>query len=62
MKIKVNPDQEKAKKIKDAIQNNDGYCICQIEKNNNTKCICQNFLDNPEIGWCFCGLYYKEEI
>ena len=62
MKIKVNPDRKKANKIREAIKKNGGYCICQIEKNNNTKCICQNFLDNPEIGRCFYGLYYKEEI
>lgn len=51
MKIKVNPDRK-----------NGGYCTCQIEQNENTRCVCRNFLDNPEIGWCFCGLYYKEEI
>jgi ferredoxin-thioredoxin reductase catalytic subunit len=62
MKIKVNPDRKKAEKIREAIKKNDGYCICQIEQNKNTRCVCRNFLDSPEIGWCFCGLYYKEEI
>ena len=62
MKIKINSNKETVEKIREDINKNDGYCPCQIEKNNNTKCICHNFLDDPKIGWCFCGLYYKEEI
>jgi len=62
MKIKINPDKEQVDKIREEIVKNDGYCTCQVEKSENTRCVCRNFLDSPEIGWCFCGLYYKEEI
>lgn len=62
MKININPDKEQADKIREEIVKNDGYCTCQVEKSENTRCVCHNFLDSPEIGWCFCGLYYKEEI
>lgn len=60
MKITLNNDENEVKKIKEAIRNNQGYCPCQIEKNENTKCICKNFLNQKESGWCHCGLYYKD--
>lgn len=59
MKITLNNDENEVKKIKEAIRNNQGYCPCQIEKNENTKCMCKNFLNQKESGWCHCGLYYK---
>lgn len=62
MKIKINPDKERADKIREEIVKNNGYCTCQVEKSENTKCLCSNFLSLPKIGWCFCHLYYKEEI
>lgn len=60
MKITQNPNKEEANCIKEKIKENDGYCPCQLEKNENTKCICKNFLNQEEDGWCHCGLYYKE--
>lgn len=60
MKITINNNEEEVKIIKEAILNNQGYCPCQLERNENTKCICQEFLDQPISGWCHCGLYYKE--
>ena len=60
MKITQNPNKEEANYIKGKIKENDGYCPCQLEKNENTKCICKNFLNQEEDGWCHCGLYYKE--
>lgn len=62
MRISINTDKEKAKMIKESIVKNGGFCTCQLEKNEDTRCICRNFLNKTEIGWCFCGLYYKEEI
>lgn len=59
MKITQNPNKEEVNYIKGKIKENDGYCPCQLEKNENTKCICQNFLNQKEDGWCHCGLYYK---
>lgn len=60
MEIRVNPDKEIVKEIKEKIKNNDGYCPCQIEKSDRTKCICKNFLEGTDE-WCHCGLYYKKE-
>lgn len=59
MKITQNLNKEEVNYIKGKIKENDGYCPCQLEKNENTKCICQNFLNQKEDGWCHCGLYYK---
>ena len=60
MSIKLNPDKEKVATIRQAVKDNDGYCPCQIEKNERTKCICLNFLEGDEE-WCHCGLYQKIE-
>lgn len=59
-KISVNPDKDKVAEIRQAVKDNDGYCPCQLERNEDTKCICNNFLKQEESGWCHCGLYYKE--
>lgn len=56
--LKVNPDKELVQEIREAIKNNDGYCPCQLEKNERTKCICKNFIES-EDEWCHCGLYQK---
>ena len=61
MKITENPNKEEVNYIKEKIKENDGYCTCQLEKNENTKCICKSFLNQKENGWCHCGLYYKED-
>ena len=60
MKIIQNPNKEEVNYIKEKIQENDGYCPCQLEKNEATKCICKKFLNQKEVGWCHCGLYYKD--
>ena len=59
MKIKVNPDKELVKEIRDALKANDGYCPCRIEKTPENKCMCKEFLEQ-ESGMCHCGLYIKE--
>ena len=33
---------------------NDGYCPCQVEKNEDTKCPCKMFRESHE---CVCELY-----
>lgn len=58
MKISITPDKEKQKEILEAIKENDGYCCCQLQKNERTKCICLNFLEGLDE-WCHCGLYHK---
>ena len=37
MKITENPNKEEVNYIKEKIKENDGYCPCQLEKNENTK-------------------------
>lgn len=61
MKIKVNPDKEKAERIRKLVKENDGYCPCSLVKNEDTKCPCKEFLESQELGECHCGLYVKEE-
>lgn len=61
MKVIINPDREHVEQIRQKIQENDGYCPCQIKKNIDTRCMCKSFLEMKEAGWCHCLLYYKEE-
>ena len=49
-------------KIREAIKNNDGYCVCSIIKNNDTKCMCKKFREKNEDCVCECGLYSKKII
>lgn len=58
MQILTTSNEKEKENILKAIKENDGYCCCQLEKNERTKCICLNFLEGPD-GWCHCGLYYK---
>lgn len=41
-----------------AIKANDGYCVCAVSKNPDTKCMCKEFREQKE-GLCHCGLYKK---
>ena len=45
-----------------AIKDNDGYCICSINKTPETKCMCKEFREQCCEGPCHCGLYKKEFI
>ena len=54
-------DEERARKITEALKKNGGYCPCSIVKNEDHKCMCKDFLSRTEPGWCHCGLYYMEE-
>lgn len=58
MTIKLTPDKEHVKEIREKIKANDGYCPCSITKNKDTKCMCKAFLEMDE-GTCHCGLYIK---
>ena len=61
LKITYNQDKQIVDKILDALDKNNGYCPCKIEKNNDTKCMCKEFKEQKE-GYCHCGLYIKENI
>jgi ferredoxin-thioredoxin reductase catalytic subunit len=60
MKIKVNPDKDFVKEMRNSLKDNNGYCPCSPFKNEDTKCMCKNFREQTETGYCHCGLYYKE--
>lgn len=55
IKIEKTPDSQE---IETAIAENDGYCVCAVEKNADTKCMCKSFREQSE-GLCHCGLYKK---
>lgn len=59
MKIKLNPDKDHVRSIKERLEANGGYCPCTLVKNEDAKCMCKEFreLDN---GMCHCGLFIKE--
>lgn len=60
MTIRVNEDKEFANDLRKRIQENDGYCLCAIEKTPYTKCMCKEFLEKKDKGYCNCKLYRKE--
>lgn len=60
IKIKTNPDKEHVQIIREKLKDNDGYCPCSIQRNEDVKCICKKFRDQVERGEpgeCHCGLY-----
>ena len=61
LKITYNQDKQIVDNILDALDKNNGYCPCKLEKNNDTKCMCKEFREQKE-GYCHCGLYIKEDI
>lgn len=61
LKVTYNQDKQIVDKILDALDKNNGYCPCKLEKNNDTKCMCKEFKEQKE-GYCHCGLYIKENI
>ena len=57
--ILPNPDFIHRKQIEEAIKDNDGYCCCAFEKNQDTHCMCKDFREQNYTGFCHCGRYYK---
>lgn len=57
VRIKLNPDKEHVAEMRKAIKENDGYCPCATNKNDDTKCMCLEF---RTTGICHCGLYVCE--
>ena len=55
LKITYNQDKQIVDRILDALDKNNGYCPCKLEKNNDTKCMCKEFKEQKE-GYCHCGL------
>ena len=46
--------------MRKALKDNNGFCPCAIEKNEDTKCMCKEFREMAS-GTCHCGLYTKTE-
>lgn len=42
------------------IKRKGGYCLCAIEKSEDTKCICKAFKNGNETT-CHCGVWEKTE-
>ena len=60
MQVKYNSDKELVEEIKKKLVENEGYCPCRTQRNEDTKCMCKEFREqiNKGIpGECHCGLY-----
>lgn len=57
-KMILNPDKEERRRVAMAVKENDGYCPCLLERNEDTKCPCKA---KREQGICICGLYVEVE-
>ena len=61
MKININPDKEFVNDMRKALKENNGFCPCSLERNEDTKCMCKEFREMAS-GTCHCGLYTKNGI
>lgn len=65
MSVKLNPDKEIVKSIKEGLEKTGGYCPCRIQRTPENKCMCEEFknqIADPDFeGFCHCMLYYKEK-
>lgn len=52
--MKLNPDKKHVQKIYDALEKNDGFCPCRVEKNEDTVCPCKKMREENK---CCCKLY-----
>jgi hypothetical protein len=59
LKVKPHPNSDLFQEITKAIKDNDEYCCCAMEKNDDTKCMCLNFREQTEGGFCHCGRFFK---
>lgn len=60
MVFETTKDEQRKQLVLQAIKMNNGYCPCQIQRNEDTVCICKHF--NEEVKpdeYCVCGLYKK---
>ncbi len=65
MSVKLNPDKEVVKTIKEGLKRTGGYCPCRLSRTEEYKCMCKEFKDqiaDPNFeGFCHCLLYYKSK-
>lgn len=61
MKIFNNPNLYDFQEASRAVENNDGYCPCELTKTADTKCMCKAFREQTSSGFCHCRRFYKVE-
>lgn len=49
------------KELHKKVQENDGYCLCAVERTKDVKCPCLDFRANAMPGDCHCGVWRKVE-
>ena len=54
----LNDKNPKLNETLNKVKENEGYCPCAIEKNNDTKCPCKEFREGKQ-GICQCGVFIK---
>lgn len=59
MKIIKNPDAAIYEEVTKAVKENNGYCPCELIKNDDTKCPCKIFREQNIDGECHCGRFLK---
>lgn len=61
MQVKYSSDKELVEEVKKKLVENEGYCPCRTQRNEDTKCMCKEFREqiaNENFsGECHCGLY-----
>jgi len=62
LKIIKNPDKEEYEEITQDVTNNDNYCPCLSQRNNDTKCMCKEFREQTAEGYCHCGRFLKVKV
>ena len=53
MKIKLNPDKEMVKTVREGLKRTGGYCPCMLERSPDTKCMCKAFREQKELAQAF---------
>ena len=65
MAVRLNPDENIVKTIKEGLECTGGYCPCKLQRTEENKCVCQEFkaqIADPDFeGYCHCMLYYKSK-
>jgi hypothetical protein len=64
MKLKIipNPNGEMYNQVSESVKENEGYCPCMLEKDEDTKCICKDFREQNFEGLCHCGRFIKVKM
>lgn len=58
-KVITNPDKDFYKKITQAVKDNNNYCPCLIDMNEDTLCMCKDFREQNNEGFCHCKRFKK---